>query len=137
MIPDRFVRDQQSADALVEGCFLIDRSRAERVSIPVKIEFAPPRDPVTDEVLDRAPRWQVWVGGVLVDDEPLDICGFVISALSDFYPQCRSRPISLAEHDYLVARADWSAAFDPFDPFGSPNGRIDPMTASLPTMGVQ
>lgn len=134
MIPDRFTFSQEGPDALVEGCFLITRWRSSRVSIPVRIWFGGPPDPETGEELDRTPRWNVTVGGVPVDDQPIEVGGLIIGSLSDVWPACRSEPVSRAEHDYQVERAAWAAAWDPNDPFGSASGRIDPMTATLPFM---
>ena len=138
MILEPFIRDQASADALVEGFYQISRWRAERVPIPVRVWFGAPLDPDEDpsraQVLDRAPRWQVMVGGVLLDHEPVNIGGLQIASLSDIWPTCMRDPITRAEHDYLVARAEWAAAYDPNDPFGTTSGRIDPMSATLPFM---
>lgn len=74
------------------------------------------------------------VGGLLLDNEPLTFGGLEIAHLSDFWPACRRDPITRAEHDYLVARAEWATRHDANDPLGSYSGRIDPMTATLPFM---
>lgn len=133
MIPDPFLRERSEADALVEGCFLLQRWRSARVPLPIRIWWGPPLDPDTGEEMDRSPRWQIAVGGVLLlDDQPVEISGATIVNLSDIWPQALSHPIERARYEYLIARADWAADYDVNDPYGSTSGRIDPMTASLP-----
>lgn len=120
-------------DALEEGCFLIQRRRADRVDVPVRIWFGPPLDPETLEEMDRSPRWQIDIAGVPFD-EPLYFGGMTISSLIDFWPACKREPIDRAEYDYRVARTNWAIANDPDDAFATVGGRIDPMTATLPGM---
>ncbi|MDC7810533.1 hypothetical protein [Sphingomonas koreensis] len=82
--------------------------------------------------LDRSPRWQVMVAGMLLDIDPLTIGGREIESLSDIWPACATEPIEEAEYRYRIERAEWAAAYDPSDPFGMPSGKIDPLTAPLP-----
>lgn len=130
MIPDPFLRDQVGPDRLVEGCYLIRRLRANRVDLPVRVWFGPPVDEDGVE-LDRSLRWQITICGVLLD-QPMRIGGIQIDSLSDIWPACRDAAISAADYAYRIARAAWAAANDPNDPFGTPGGRIDPMTVTLP-----
>jgi hypothetical protein len=119
------------ADALVEGYYLLKRRRAQRVDMPVRIWFGAPLDENGDE-LDRSPRWQVMIAGTLLGEEPFWIGGLNIECLADLWPACAAEPIDLNEYEFRMARAEWAAEHDPLDPFGTPGGRIDPMTAPLP-----
>lgn len=131
MIPDPYLREQGVPDALVEGFYLIKRRRAGRIDMPVRIWFGAPLDEEGNE-LDRSHRWQIMVAGILLGDEPLAIGGVTIAHLSDLWPACADEPIDRDEYDYRIERAAWAAQYDPTDPFATPGGRIDPMTAPLP-----
>lgn len=132
MIADPYNPFPAGPEALREGYYQIERWRRGKVPVPVRIWFGVPADPLTGEPLDRSPRWQVMVGGVLIGDEPVIIGGVTISELADFWPQCARHPITVEDHDYMVGRAAWSVRHDPLDPYGSDSGRIDLMTAPLP-----
>lgn len=131
MIPDRFIPTPGGADALVAGCYLIKRTGADRVDIPVRIWFGPPVDADGVE-MDRSPRWQVLIAGVPFDDEPLFIGNITFDHISGFWPSCANMPIDQAEYDFRIERQDWAAIWDQDDPMGRPGSKIDPMTASLP-----
>lgn len=130
MIADPFIREQSGPDRLIAGCYLISRQRADRVDMPVRIWFGPPLDE-DGNALDRSYRWQVAVCGMVLD-EPARIGGITINDISDIWPTCASNPIGRDEYEFRLARASYAAANDPNDPFGTPGGRIDPMTAPLP-----
>lgn len=115
-----------------EGFWLIQRRRALRVDMPVRIWFGQPDDPVTGEPIDRSPRWRIQIGGVDLDEEPLTIGGITFTALSDFWPACMREPIDEPDYRFRIERQEWAAEYDPFDPFGETGGRIDAMTATLP-----
>lgn len=132
MIVDRYTLAQGGAAPLVEGHYLLNLTRAGRVSIPVRIWFGPPLDPETREEMDRAPRWQIQVGFQLLDDEPLDIGGIRISELDDVWPRVARNPIDAVDWQYRLERAEWAADNAPADPFSLLGGRIDPMTCELP-----
>jgi hypothetical protein len=134
VIPNRFLRDQGGPDALAEGFYLIQRRRSNRVALPVRIWFGSPLDEDGVE-LDRSPRWQIMVAGQLLDTDPVSIGGREIDHLSDFWPACAEEPIIESDYRYRIERAEWAAAYDPYDPFGQPGGKIDPMTATLPFLG--
>lgn len=131
MIPNRHLRHQGGSDALIEGYYLIERFRAGRVALPIRIWFGAPLDENGVE-LDRSPRWQVMVAGYLLDEEPVVIGGRRIDHLSDVWPTCATNPIDEREYRYRIERAEWAAANDPSDPFATPGGKIDPLTAPLP-----
>lgn len=131
MIPDPFLRVQESADALEEGYFLLQRRRARRVDLPVRIWFGPPIDEDGEE-LDRSPRWQVMIAGALLGVDPWRLAGLLITSLADVWPACRNDPIEEPDYRYRMQRQEWSGQYDPEDPFGSPGSKIDPMTARLP-----
>lgn len=130
MIPDPFIRARDGADAVREGFFLVIGARRQRVDMPVRIWFGPPTDEDGFE-LDRSPRWQIALCGMVLD-EPVTLGGLRIETLSDIWPACAAHEITRDEYDYRIARQSWAAAHDPLDPFGTPGGRIDPMTAPLP-----
>lgn len=132
MIPDPFIKARASADALVEGCYLIRRDHQRRVPLPVRIWWGPPADPETGEPLDRSPRWQVSVAGQIVDEEPLRVGCSLFTSLADFWPACAKHPITIEDHDYRLSLARWAGEYDPNDPRGDTQAVIDPMTATLP-----
>lgn len=132
MIRDRFIREQEGVDALEEGYFLLQRRRSQRVDMPVRIMFDAPVDPDTGEALDRSPRWRVLIGGVEVDEEPFWLGGVQFQTMTDFWPRCKMEPIDAQEYEYRMQRQAWASDYDPYDPFGTPGGRINPMTATLP-----
>ncbi|HEX9947375.1 MAG TPA: hypothetical protein VGA98_07540 [Allosphingosinicella sp.] len=132
MIDDRFNPVRQGADALEEGYYLIQRWRTERVPIPVRIWYGPPLDPETGEEMDRSWRWQIYVGGIPLEDEPIVVGGMRIDDLTRIWPACARERIDAAEYAHRIERAEWAAAYDPNDPYGTASGRIDPLTVSLP-----
>lgn len=132
MIPDRFNRRQEGADALREGYWLIQRRRANRVDMPVRVWFGAPEDPDTGEVMDRSPRWRIQIGGVEIDEDPIALGGRTFESLTDFWPSCCRDPIDEAEYRFRMDRQEWASQYDPEDPFAAIGGRIDPMSATLP-----
>lgn len=144
MIPDEFIMDQDGADALEEGFYLLTMSRSERVDVPVAIWFAPPPDaehPNSEGVpprfmptLDRSPRWMVEVNGVLIGDPdaPACIAGRPIEFLDEIWPRCARDQIDERDYRYRVDRALHAEQFDAADPFGGTGRKVDPLTATLP-----
>jgi hypothetical protein len=131
MIDEPFLREQGGADALVEGYYLIQRRRARRVDVPVRIWFGAPIDPDTGDEMDRSHRWQIEIAGVLFD-QPLTFGGITISAVTEFWPAIVREQIDEADYRFRIARAEWAQEFDPEDALGSPGGKINAMTARLP-----
>lgn len=131
MIDEPFLREQGGADALVEGYYLIQRRRARRVDIPVRIWFGAPTDPDTGEALDRSHRWQIEIAGHAFI-EPLTLGGITFSAVTDFWPGIALEPIDATDYRFRLERAAWSQQHDPDDAMATPGGRISAMTATLP-----
>jgi hypothetical protein len=132
MIPDIYLYEQPGADRLIEGFYLIQRRRAERVDIPVRIWFGPPLDEETGEPLDRSWRWNIQIAGMSLGEDEIRVGGLNVSNLSDFWPACARDEIEQSEYDDRIALAAWAAEHAPDDAFATPGGRIDPMTARLP-----
>ncbi len=131
MIDEPFLREQDATDALVEGYYLVQRRRARRVDIPVRIWFGAPIDPDTGEEMDRSPRWQIEIAGEAFD-EPLTIGGVTFLAVSDFWPAIAREPIDEIEYRFRIERALWAQQHDPDDALANPGGRISAMSATLP-----
>lgn len=87
---------------------------------PVAVIYGQPLDPVTDEPLDRSPRWQVIYCGRLIWDHTL------------VWPACWANPIDRDEYTYLIERMQFAQAHDPRDPFGKMSSRIDLLNCSVP-----
>lgn len=136
MIPDPYIRDQTGPGALVEGYYLIQRRRQNRVALPVRVWFGPPADPETGEDLDRSPRWQIAIAGQLINEnenwDAMRVGNQTIGSLDEFWPACTRSPIDADEYRYRLERAAWAGEHDPNDPFGDTAARIDPMRATLP-----
>lgn len=134
MIPDLFHREQEGPDALREGFYLVQRRRADRVDVPVRIWFGLPVDPDNPgQVLDRSPRWQIEIAGVPFDG-PLQFGGMGFNELTDFWPACGREPIDETEYFYRVEMRAWALEHDPDNALATPGGKICPMTATLPGM---
>ena len=87
---------------------------------PVAVIHGPPLDPVTDEPLDRSPRWQILYCGRMIWDHTL------------VWPACWANPIDRAEYTYLIERMEFAKAYDPRDLFGSMSSRIDLLNCTPP-----
>ena len=135
MIPDRFNRRQDGADGMREGHWLILRHRANRVDIPVRIWFGPPNDPETGEIMDRSWRWRIEIAGAELGEEPLIVGNIPFNDIASFWPSCQTHPIDRHEYEYRIERQSWAALHDPSDPFATPGGKINAMTATLPFSG--
>lgn len=131
MIPDPFIRDRAGADPLIEGYYLLERRRAGRIDVPMRVWFGPPVDEDGEE-MDRSPRWQIQIGFALLEEEELRIGGIWIRNLDDIWPVALKNPIDEAEWNYRLDRHEWAAAYDQHDAFSEIGGKIDPLTVSLP-----
>lgn len=121
-----FRRHSDAADAFEEGYYRWERRGA--VPLPVRVWFGPPICPDTGEELDRSHRWQVTVDGREVGQPGAPL-------LEWFWPKCKAVPVDKAEHDYLIAMAAHARRHDPYSPFGQVNGKIDLLSATIPTPG--
>jgi hypothetical protein len=134
MIPDPFIREREGVDALQEGYFLLKLSGL-RIDVPIRIWFGQPADPLDPTVLlDRAPRWQIEINGILLGDpeNPPLISGQPVDDIVRFWPRCSADRIEEAEYAYRIDRAQYAEDYDPSDPFARTGGRVNPLTASLP-----
>jgi len=132
MIPDPFIHARGGADPLIEGFYLIRMDRSRRVSVPVRVWYGPPTDPVTGEEFDRSPRWQIQVGFQRLEDQPIRVGPLRFDTLDDVWPRCAKDPIDEVDYRYRLERAEWAAGNDETDPYSQLGGRIDPMTCALP-----
>lgn len=125
-----FQRDQSDiTDGFVAGFYL--HYRRGRVMLPVAVWFGPPPDLELGGVLDRSPRWNVALGGILLDDEREQPAA-PAATIADVWPGCKGRPIDKAEYDYRLARIRHARLHEPDDPFAHPTGRVNHMTAPPP-----
>lgn len=117
-----FERDQSGyADGFVEGYYA--HRRRGHVMLPVRVWWGPP------DGLDRSPRWQISVAGVILDDET---AGRALARREDVWPRCQEQPISEAEFRYLQARIDHAREHSPTDPYGDHRGKVDLLNAKDP-----
>ena len=133
-----FERDQSGiTGGLREGCYLYRRQG--HVSLPVRVWWGPPPDLETDQkvehgdryapVMDRSPRWNIEIAGVLAEDERSPRA---MARLADVWPRCLLNPTSEAECRYRLARIVHARQHSPTDPFGQRFGRVDLFTAPPP-----
>lgn len=133
-LDDLFNPDPGGADAPLPGFYQwLLRGRPPQ---PVRIWFGSPPDPVTGELLDRSPRWQMLVSGrpALLAEEDRDELEIGRTPLwGDVWPQCSGSQIAEAEYNYLLASIEHARAYEPDNPFARPGRRIDLNTAAMPT----
>lgn len=129
-----FRRDSDAPDALREGRYRWNRQG--HVPLPVRVWYGPPVDREWPALLDRSPRWQVWIDGVPLDDyaerrriEPHE-------ALTRFWPKCAGSPLSAGDYRYLLAMARYARRHDGFSPFASRSGKVDLLSATIPEPGA-
>lgn len=131
MIHDATIFPHTGTAPLIEGLWLLRRDRQERLPLPVRTWFGAPLDPDTGEEMDRSPRWQIQIAGILIDGETY-AGGMLFNEMADFWPQCTRHPIDQADYNSRIERADWAALYDPNDAFADLSRKIDPMTVTLP-----
>lgn len=153
MIDDLFNPNPEGTDRLHAGFYLLKMRRSSRIDVPVRVWFGPPEDPdyrqyqdanapsgmsytpiALRPTLERSPRWQVEINGILFGDpdNPPCIAGRPVETLDGIWPQCMAEPIDQDEYEYRVARSDWAEQWDGDDPYSGTGARVDPMTARLP-----
>jgi hypothetical protein len=75
---------------------------------PARIQFAPSRDPLTNEPMDRSPLWSAEIAGALIaDPAPCPVAAGVMRIWES------GRHIDLAEYRYLQAQAEYDRQFAP------------------------
>lgn len=116
-------------DAVIEGAVEVSwpvagfyrfRLRSDGVRAAIKVFYGPPNDPVTDEPLDRSPRWQCLVNGEYFDD------------FDRIWPACARDPISLEEYNFMLARQDWAKRHAPQSGFADPRKKHDLFDINTP-----
>jgi len=129
---DRFlIRDQSGfADGFIEGWYLHDRNG--HVSMPVHVWFGPPLDLDTGTEMDRSPRWQVELAGVIISPDERVSPRARIADLEWVWPRCLKNPIDRPEENYRRARIDYARRHDSRDPFGHRTGEIDWLDSTPP-----
>jgi hypothetical protein len=108
------------------------------VSLPVMVWFGPvpDLDQRADHALlrdvpglDRSPRWNIDLAGVLLEDDRFPDA---MAKPEDVWPRCQRSPVGRNEIRYRLARILHAREHDPNDPFGHVRGRVDYLTATLP-----
>lgn len=85
----------------------------------VRIWHGPPRDPLTDEILDRGWRWQAEANGRYIEIERV-------------WPRCAKDPIDRATYEKLAALTEHALAHNPADPMATPERKVDWGTMPMP-----
>lgn len=115
-------------DRFVEGFYLFERSGC--VGLPVRVWFGPPLDLESGGEMDRAPRWQFQISGVLLLDERVER-DLVPAPLEAIWPGVAGSRIEESEYLYRLARIEHARTYRPDDPFADKRGRVDWMTADV------
>lgn len=110
--------------------------RRGHVPVPVRVWFGPPRDPATGELLDRSWRWQFEFGGFTLDAFAGAVGFPADSILESFWPRCQAHKIGQSEYRFLLDTAEHAREHDPASPFASTRGKVDLLSASIPTVGA-
>lgn len=98
---------------------------------PVKTWYGQPLDPVTNEPLDRSPRWNVLLNGEFIDpDRLLIIIGNGLA--TDDIVTIKGKLITEDEYLHLLEIRAWAMAHSPASPEANPRKAVDLMTAPLP-----
>lgn len=123
---DLFQRDQSGiADGLVEGCYL--HVRRGHVSLPVRVWWGDLPDLDNGGLMDRAPRWNIELAGVLLGDERSPPA---MARIEDVWPRALDHRVAPSEIAYRNARITHAREHDPNDPFGDRFGRVDLFTTT-------
>lgn len=128
-----FQRDLLSSDTLRAGLYRWERRG--RVPVPVSVEWGLPRDPDTGTVLDRSLRWIVQINGNSLEVFARSQFMEPEQVLAEFWPRSAGNTIEPEEYDYLVDTVEHAREHDAYSPFASRSGRIDLLSATIPTVG--
>lgn len=85
---------------------------------PLMIWYGPPLDPLTSEVLDRSPRWNVKLNGDFVD-------GAHFAMLVGDVAYVKGEPIDRDEYDHLLSVRNWALEHSPESPEAAPREAIN------------
>lgn len=126
--PSKNPRHHQAPRSLARPAPGLYRWRAVRGGplVAAAIEYAPPRDPETGEMLDRSWFWQALVNGQPVGD-PDVVPSAAVWAIHE-----SGEVIDQETYDLLVAQADWDRQHNPAAPMANPRKKIDLLTTDLP-----
>jgi hypothetical protein len=123
----------EATDAFEPGFFRWDRRG--RVPVPVRVWFGQPLDPIDGTPLDRSWRWQFEFNGFPLETFAADTWAEPAELLSQFWPKARDTRIERGEYQFLVDTVRHDRAHDPYSPFSSASGKVDLLSASIPTPG--
>lgn len=121
------------ADAFEAGFFRWHRRG--HVPVPVRAWYGQPRDPVDGTLLDRSWRWQFAFNGVSLEAFADELRIEPDELLGRFWPVARDDRIDEAEYRYLVDTIRHARAHDPNSPFSAARGKVDLLSATIPTTG--
>jgi hypothetical protein len=85
--------------------------------VAVRIWYGPPRDPITNEVMDRGWRFQATANG-----QPID--------LDRVWPQCAADPIDEAEARHLIKLQRWGRETG-HAALADPTRKLNPLSTPL------
>lgn len=103
-------------DAPIAGYYRM-RLRSGGVFVAIRIWFGQPRDPLTNELMDRSLRWQATANG-----NPID--------LERAWPQCAADPIDEREARHLIALQRWGAETG-HAALADPTRKLNPLSTPL------
>ena len=91
------------------------------IRVPVCIEYGPPRDPLTHEVLDRSWTWRAFFEG-----EPIPIEDVIVEFdPASGEPVVKGEPITEEEYNFLIESHAWDRENDPAAPGANPRKAIN------------
>ncbi len=88
--------------------------------VACKVWYGNPSDPDTGEEMDRAPRWQCWVNGALIED-----AFRVVMLIDDQPPIVKGEEIDELTYNHMLAVKDWAVQYAPNEPEATPRKAID------------
>lgn len=94
--------------------------------VGAQIAYAPTRDPITDEPLDRSWYWSAIVNGEQIG-EPSVRPGDQVFRIWESGDR-----IDEAEYSYMIASARWASEYAPDEPLANPRAAVNLMTTPVP-----